>query len=96
MPGRDRKDQKQFGTPTGYEPPSSAQDRPKLGPADADTVRRNLNAALNPPRSSTPSTPPPKPPKAESPTQDLSILGAAEKLKGRKSQIDQAVEDAGG
>lgn len=94
MPGRSGRDEKQFGAPVGYQPPSRAIDRPKIGPADPNTVRQNLKAALNPPRTSTPT--PPKPPAADSPTKDLSILGAAGKLQGRKSQIDQAIEDAGG
>ena len=95
MPGRSGRDEKQFGAPTGYEPPSSAQDRPKPGPADDDTVRQNLRAALNPPRASKPAAPATPPPE-DTPTKDLSIIGAAGKLQGRKSQIDQAIKDAGG
>jgi hypothetical protein len=95
MPGRSGRDEKQFGAPLGTETPSNATDRPKVGPADPDTQRRSLKAALNPPRSSTPA-PAPSSSATPSPTKDLSVLGAAEKIQGRKAQIDQAIEDAGG
>jgi hypothetical protein len=99
MPGRSGRDEKQFGAPVGYEAPSTASDRPKVGPADPDTVRQNLKAALNPPRSSRPQQQASQPPTStadtsDSPTRDLSVLGAAQKIQGRKSQIDQAVDDA--
>lgn len=111
MPGRSGRDEKQFGAPVGYEPPSSATDRPKVGPADPDTQRRAMakqdadakreNAAglYQTKPSTTPSATPSKPHSAsdpENPTRDLSVLGAVDKIQGRKAQIDQAVENAGG
>lgn len=100
MPGRSGRDEKQFGAPLGAPNPSRAADRPKVGPADPDTVRRNLKAALSPPRTSVPppaeSAPPPRSDASDTATKDLSVLGAASKIQARKSQIDQAVEDAGG
>jgi hypothetical protein len=100
MPGRSGRDEKQFGAPVGYQPPSHAIDRPKVGPADPDTVRRNLRAALNPPRSSTPSQPAtstpatPATPPADNPTRDLSVTGAIDKIRAYPGQINKAIDDA--
>lgn len=99
MPGRSGRDEKQFGAPVGVQAPSHATDRPKVGPADPDTVRRNLKAALNPPRSSTPSqpatsTPSTPAPTGENPTRDLSVLGAVDKIRSYPDRINKAIDDA--
>lgn len=96
MPGRSGRDEKQFGAPLGVQTPVNATDRPKVGPADPDIQRKAIakqdadaakeaHAGLYQPKP-TPATP--------SPSRDLSVLGAAEKIAGRGQQIDQAVDDA--
>lgn len=72
------------------------RDRPKVGPADPATVRRELGKRLNErePAIYGKGAKPAKP--AENPTRDLSAVGAAKKLKGAKSLRDRQIEEAEG
>jgi len=62
--------------------------RPKVGPADPATIHAKLEERLAerepaPPKAAAPAETP-------SPTKDLSLVGAAGKIRGRKSRIDEA------
>lgn len=72
-------------------PGKTTVERRKVGPADPATRRAALNARLN---EREPKAQPVKVKAAPNPTKDLSILGAADKLKTRGLVIDKAVDDA--
>lgn len=86
MPNRSMRDERQ------------GVDRPRVGPADPATQRRALAAyeasAKKEARERIAKRPKPAP-ASPPPTRDLSVIGAARNITGRRRQIKDQLKDAG-
>lgn len=68
---------------------SIRNERNQVGPADPATRRRLLKERLSEKEPAGLYAAPAAPPPAKSPTRDLSVMGAANKLRERKLKIDK-------
>lgn len=94
-----------YGAPIGTPAPSNASDRPKVGPASQATQHAALEQAglYRKPVGSTASpaapvrrpqpTAPASPAPADTPTRDLTVGTAAQRLASYPGQVNQAIED---
>lgn len=93
-----------YGAPLGAQSPSNASDRPKPGPASQATQHAALEGAglyrkpvgataapAAPVRRPAPNPPAARP--ADSPTKDLTVGTAAQRIASYPGQVNQAIED---
>lgn len=93
-----------FGAPLGAQAPAAAPDRPKVGPASPDTQHSALERAglyrkpvgstaspAQPVRRPQPTAPAATP--ADSPTKDLTVGTAAQRVANYPGQVNQAIEE---
>ncbi|HSV90889.1 MAG TPA: hypothetical protein VLH80_07300 [Nitrospiraceae bacterium] len=103
MPGRSGRDEMQgaprsYGAPLGAQEPVNATDRPKVGPAPENVQRAALaqQGLYRKPVGSAATPAPPKsaaPPPNDSPTRDLSIGTAAQRIQANPSNIERAINE---